>query len=380
VGSLNAKPEEQQTKRIAATEFGFVYAPSQGSDPGWLLFLRDQTLLAQRLDEERQEVIGEALPVADPVGSSLLRGLFSASPNGVLIFRSNASNKMIWVDRDGRELSTLGDPGAYPTFDLSRDGRQLVVSKLLANGQQNLFVFDLLRGSQDRLTLKSERHTDPRWSPDGLQVMFTSSRDPSRGPYKISMPASDPVQVFEFKGAQFGLDDWSPDGQHILYHDGGRPELWAVPLSGDRIPIMVARSLSGTPDQARFSPNGHYIAYNTSESGQSEVKVVRFPPTDDKWQISTAGGAQPTWSGDGRELYFLAPDATLMAVDIHAGAKFNWGKPHPLFKTPISGLSLQTEQYAPAPDGKRFLLVTASSEISSTQFNVILNWTSLLKK
>jgi eukaryotic-like serine/threonine-protein kinase len=380
IGSLNTGPDEQQIKRIATTEHGFVYVPSQGSDPGWLLFLRDQTLLAQPLDEKRLEAIGEPLPIADPVGSLAFFGFFSASTNGVLIFRSNDSNQMIWVDRTGRELNRIGEPGQIQTFDLSRDGRQLVVSKSVAMGQQNLWIFDLLRGSQDRLTLKSERHTDPRWSPDGRQVMFTSSRDPSRGLYQISLPASDPVQVFQFSGAQFGLDDWSPDGRYVLYHDGGRPELWALPLSGDRKPMVVTRSLSGTPDQARFSPDGRWIAYNTNESGRYEVKVVPFPSTDQKWQISIEGGLQPAWSGNGRELYFLARDAVLMAVDIHADAKFEWGEPHRLFKTSLSTLSVGMEQYAPSPDGQRFLLVAPSSEISSTQFNVILNWTALLKR
>jgi serine/threonine protein kinase len=379
VGSLDAKPEEQKLKQLVTTESGFVYVPSQGSDPGWLLFLRDQTLMTQRFDDRRLELVGEPLPVADRVGSYSLFGFFSASTNGVLIFRPNPASQMIWVDRTGRELSRIGEPGEYPTFDLSRDARQLVVTKALPNGQQNLWVMDLLRGSETRLTLNNERHTDPRWSPDGRQVIFTSSRDPSRGPYQVSLPSSDPVQVFKFSGTSFALDDWSLDGRHLLYHDGGHSELWALPLSGDRKPMLVTRSLSGTPDQAGFSPDGRWIAYNTNESGRYEVKVVPFPPTGDKWQISAAGGVQPTWSGDGRELYFLAPDATLMAVDIRTGAKFEWGVPHPLFKAPLN-VNQVMEQYAPAPDGKRFLLVAPASEISSAQFNVVLNWTSLSKK
>ncbi len=379
VGSLDVKPEEQKSKQLVATEFGFVYVPSQDSGPGWLLFLRDQTLMAQGFDDKRLELAGEPLPVADTVGSFYLFGFFSASTNGVLVFKHKTADQMVWMDRSGRELSRVGEAGEFQTFDLSRDGRQLVVSKILANGQQNLWVMDLQRGSETRLTLNEERHTDPRWSPDGRQVIFTSSRDPSRSAYQVSLPSSDPVQVFKFTGRQFGLDDWAPDGRHLLYHDGGRSELWALPLYGDRKPIVVTRSLAGTPDQARFSPDGRWISYNTNESGRSEIKVVPFPPTGEKWQVSAAGGAQPTWSGDGRELYFLAPDATLMAVDVRSGAKLEWGKPHPLFKTSLNVIQ-NMEQYAPAPDGKRFLLIVPSSESSSLQFNVILNWTSLLKK
>jgi Tol biopolymer transport system component len=238
---------------------------------------------------------------------------------------------------------------------------------------------DLQHGSETRLTLGNERDSDPRWSPNGRQVIFSSTRGPSRSPHQVSLPSSDPVQVFKFDGKQFSLDDWSPDGRYLLYHDTGRPELWARPLTGDRETILVTRSLSGFVDQARFSPDGRWIAYNTNESGRFEVKVVPFPPTGDKWQVSTGGGVQPIWRVDGRELYFLAPDASLMAVDILPGKTFEWGKARLLFKTQLS-LSDSNEQYAPAPDGKRFLLVTPSADGSTPAFTVVLNWTAGLKK
>jgi Tol biopolymer transport system component len=132
-------------------------------------------------------------------------------------------------------------------------------------------------------------------------------------------------------------------------------------------------------NQAQFSPDSRWIAYNTNESGRYEVKVVPFPPASDKWQISTAGGMQPTWRGDGRELYFLTPDATLMAVDIRPGSKFEWGETHRLFKVELN-VNPAVEQYAPAPDGKRFLFVLPASEASTAPFNIILNWTALLNK
>jgi eukaryotic-like serine/threonine-protein kinase len=151
------------------------------------------------------------------------------------------------------------------------------------------------------------------------------------------------------------------------------------PLSGDQKPVLVARPLSGYPDQAQFSPDGRWIAFHANDSGRSEVYVVPFPPTGDKWQISTAGGGQPTWRRDGRELYLLAPDATPMAVDIRPAAKLEWGEPRPLFKTPLS-VGYNVEQYAPAPDGKRFLFQVPNLQGSKAPFAVILNWTSLLKK
>jgi eukaryotic-like serine/threonine-protein kinase len=380
LGSLDVKPEEQKSKQLVATNAPSVYVPSLDSTQGWLLFLREQTLLAQRLDDKRLELVGEPLPVADTVGSIFMYGFFSASTNGLLVFKPSVTSQIIWIDRTGRELSRIGVPGEYPTFDLSKDSSQLVVTKREPNGQQNLWVMDLSRGgTETRLTLGSESDVDPRWSPDARQVIFGSTRDPSRSPFQVSLPSSDPVQVFKFSGKMLALDDWSPDGRYLIYHDTGEPELSAIPLFGGRKPIPVTRSLWGVVDQARFSPDSRWIAYNTNESGRYEVKVVPFPPTGDKWQISIAGGVQPTWRADGRELYFLAPDATLMAVDIRAGAKFEWGEPHPLFKTQLAA-SHQMEQYAPAPDGRRFLMVLPNSEASTAPFNVILNWPALLKK
>jgi len=206
---------------------------------------------------------------------------------------------------------------------------------------------------------------------------FTS--DPSRSPFRVSLPDSKPGQVFKFKGRKFSLDDWSPAGSHLLYHDANQPELWAVSLSEDQEHVRVAQELSGFVDQAQFSPDGRWIAYNTNETSRHEVKVVPFPPADDKWPISTDGGVQPTWSNDGHELYFLAPDGTLMAVEINPGAKFEPGMPHQLFETGIS-VSPQVEQYAPHPDGKRFLSLKPSEQSAVFQFNVILNWTSLLEQ
>ncbi len=379
VGSLNSQPEEQGSNQLIATNFGPIYLPSQNSGPGQLLFLREQTLMAQPFDDKHLALTGEPLPVAEPVGNQFRNGLFSASTNGVLVYRQSMDNRITWFDRSGRKLGMVGQPGLYPTFDLSKDARLLVVSKTQSDGHQNLWVIDLARESTTRLTVEPADHDDPRWSPDGRQVIFGSTIDPTRSPFQVSLPGSKPAQVFKFEGKQFALDDWSPDGRHLLYHDSNQPELWALPLGGDRKPMLIVRSLSGYVDQARFSPDGRWIAYNTDESGRMEVKVVRFPPTSDKWQISTAGGVQPTWRGDGRELYFLEPDATLMSVDVQPGSIFEWGTARPLFKTPLNVIAMM-EQYAPAPDGKRFLIVAPDPDSLSAPFTVFLNWTALLKK
>jgi len=295
VGSLDARPEEQSRKRLLPATSGAFYVPSQDTGPGELLFLRDQTLLSHPFDEKRLELVGEQKIVAEQVGVYSQYGFFAASMTGVLVWRSADSSysRFTWFDRSGRELEAIGEADIYPTFDLSGDGGRLVVSRgPLGSSKTNLWAVDLLRGAFTRLTMDDAAHVDPRWSPDARQVIFGSTRDPMRSPFKVSIPNSKPEQVLKYEGRVFSLDDWSADGRHLLYHDANQPELWAVPLSGERKPVLVTRSLAGFVDQAQFSPNGRWIAYNTNESGRHEVKVVPFPPTGEKWTISAAGGVQ----------------------------------------------------------------------------------------
>ena len=382
IGSLDAKPEEQSRQKLLAATSAAIYTPLQDTGQGQILFLRESTLMSNLFDEKQLKLAGEPKTVAEPVGFYSAYGFFSASTTGVLLWKSAqfGDTQFTWIDHSGRVLGTIGEPGIYPTFDLSRDGNSLVVSQgpWYAN-KTNLWIMDLLRGPVTPLTSENAAHVDPRWSPDGHQVIFGSTRDPSRSPFRVSLSDSKPEQVFKFEGRSFSLDDWSPDRSHLLYHDANQPELWAIPLSGDRKPVLVTRSLAGFVDQAQFSPDNRWIAYNTDESGRHEVKIVPFPPTGEKWPISTSGGVQPTWSADGRELYFLAPDGTLMAVEIRPGLKFERSKPRPLFKTPIPP-NPQVEQYAPHPDGKRFLFAVPAEQSSLSSFTVILNWTSLLNK
>jgi eukaryotic-like serine/threonine-protein kinase len=380
IGSLDLKPEKQDSKFLIAATSGANYVPSPDSSSGRLFFLDEQTLMAQLFDDSRLQLKGDSVPVAEHVNFNIPYGDFSVSTNGTLIYRQQpVKSQLTWIDRNGQELAVIGEPGIYPTFDLSKDGNWFVVSKAEPDGwSRNLWLIDLLRGPTTRLTKEDVRHDDPRLSSDGRQVLFVSMRD-SKIVFKVSAPYSKPMKVFELGSIFCGLDDWSPDGRYILFHKG-EPELWVLPLADNGKPMLITRSLSGFVDQARFSLDGRWIAYNTNESGRHEVKVVAFPPTDEKWQVSTAGGVQPTWRRDGSELYFLALDATLMSVDIQPSTRFQFGEPRRLFNSQLSILESHSEQYAPAPDGKRFLFVKPTAESSKPPFNVILNWASLLKK
>jgi serine/threonine protein kinase len=215
---------------------------------------------AQPFDDRSLELGGEPKPLAEQVGSYGPSGFFSASINGTLVYRQPVDGRLTWVDRGGQELNIIGESAAYSTFDLSNDGTRLVVAKGYGGGETNLWVMDLLRGSTTRLTLEEADHTDPRWSPDGRSVMYKSTAESLMRLFEVSLQSPNPMQVFKYDGWMFGLDDWSPDGRSLLYHPSG-PELWLLPLTGDRKPMLVTRSLSGSIDQAQFSPDGHWIAY-----------------------------------------------------------------------------------------------------------------------
>ena len=218
VGSLDVGTEQQSSKRlIPSATFGVCYIPSRDSGPGHLLYQRGWALVAQAFDDKRLELIGEPALIVEPVGSSFEYAYFSASTNGALVYRLPIDSSLVWMDRSGRESGVVWDEeGLIISFALSKDAGKLVVSRSQSNGRQNLWVTDLARGSTARLTFEEADHYDPRWSPDSRQVIFDSTRDPARSPFKVSLQASDPSQVFKFDGRMFSLHDWSPDGRCLV--------------------------------------------------------------------------------------------------------------------------------------------------------------------
>ena len=244
---------------------------------------------------------------------------------------------------------------------------------------------DAAKGAMNRATIGPFSDTDPRFGPDGRSVMFASTRDPFRSPHRVTLAGQPPELLRAFKGLMFALDDWSADGEWMIYHHatGGAvtPAIKAVRL--DRVtdePIPVATALTGILDQAMMSSDGRWVAFNSTESGRAEVYVVPFPPTGDKWQVSVNGGAQPIWRKDSRELYYLALDGVLMAVPIKAGNTFTAADPMPLFRSPMTSVSSNTDQYAAAPDGSRFLFAPYSGNRATASLTVLTNWQRLLNR
>jgi len=369
---------------------GKTGGPAIYAAPGYLLFQRGSVLVAQALDWKRLELTGGPTPVTDhiaPVVSGSL-GAFSVSDTGVLAFKTasvQADTRLTWFDRSGSPLGEVAEPADYSNPALSPDGTRLAVGiRNPATQSRDIWVIDLVRNSSSKLTFDPADDLNPAWSPDGSRIAFTSDRKGVRSLYtKNSMGTGEDELLAEF-GIAANVEDWSRDGRWIVFN-GGTPAqgLHVIsPETHQSHPFLENRS--GT-SQARFSPDGHWLAYTSTEAGRQEVFVRPFQPnapegSGGRWQISTHGGSEPQWRADGKEMYFLSqPPYRIMAVDIEQkGGAIVAGIPHELF--PVRLANGGRNRYVVAPDGKKFLVLQVPEQKPATTFNVILNWPSLLKK
>jgi predicted Ser/Thr protein kinase len=349
-----------------------------------LVFRRDDRLFAQRINYETVTLEGEPMELADQAVAPAYapRQPGAAVAATAIAYRTGreALQQFTWVGRDGRSLGTVGPPAFYPTFDLSNDGSKIVAARRELRAM-NVWVIDAVTGTINRVTAGSTRFADPRFSGDGRQVVIGSESDLKRSPHRVPATGGEPTRLFEYTGRLYSNDDWSADGRWLLYHDAFAPMLQASDLNNPSAPpITVVKGLSGIIDQASLSRDGRWVAYQSNESGQTEIYVAAFPPTGDRWQVSVGGGVQPTWRADGRELYYLKNDASLMSVAVTAGPPFAAGAPVKLFSAPLIRVLPSTEQYAAGPDGSRFLFAVIEMQGPDFSLEVLTNWMSLLSR
>jgi len=373
LGSLDSP----KTRSLLPAESQAVYAPS-----GHLLFIRSGTLMAQPFDARSLEIHGEAFPVAYDVTNYIENGWgdFSVSRDGTLAFRRAESTlrQLTWLDRGGRSQGAIGEPGPYygPALTLD-DTRLAVVRRDSGPSSGQIWLFDLARGSSARFTLGAGAHDSPTWSRDGQHVYFASNPESDR--WEIRRKPSDSAGGEEvvLEGKSFVVpQDVSPDGRFLAYQirdQGERPDLMLLPLQGEKTPADLVRT-PRAEYQAQFSPDGRWIAYGAAEGGKFEVYVQPFPHTGARWQISAAG-RQPRWRPDGKELFYLALDGKLMAVDIEATARgLTVGPPRALFSTLINPLEFTRNSYVVARGGQRFLFANPVREGGPAPVTIVLNW------
>ncbi|HEV3482184.1 MAG TPA: protein kinase [Candidatus Acidoferrales bacterium] len=392
IGSLDAKPEQQASKRLVATERGPAYAPSlDDPDVGRLLFMRDRALVAQPFDARRLRLMGEPINVAEELRSYAHYGFFSSSANNVLIYRTGGGgqdSQLAWFDRQGKVLGTAGEPSDYLYPAVSPDGKRAAVSRRdLQTGKLALWLIDFAQDTSTRFTFGSFSADYPIWSPDGSRILFSSNNG---GIFDIYQKPASGAKAEEalLKSKESKIPrSLSRDGHFLLYSADDpktKHALWVLPLEGDKKPFPFLQTEFNEVD-GHFSPDGRWVAYASDESGRYEIYVRKFSAdatapavgAAGKWQVSYSGGREPRWSADGKELYYLTFDWKVMVVGVTTDPVFQSGTPKLLFQAPQQPATTEGDYTI---DGKRFLFSAPAEQTEHAPFTVVLNWQSGLKK
>jgi Tol biopolymer transport system component len=371
-----ASLDGRENRMLFRSQTNAIYAA------GFLLFGRGDQLMAQPFDPSSGTVSGEPQNVAKGVmnDSSTWHMDASASNDGLLVFGSGASGdlELVWMDRSGKINTIAGKLPDLQSGVLSPQGDRVALQ--MNAGQTDIWVLDLTRGVRTRVTFGPVGNVSPIWSPDGKWIAYSSAQS---GHFSICRKPSDGSGAEECLlnvEQQPGLHDWSRDGKYLLYSlpvsGGPLRQMFALPLQGERKPaLIVERGTAG-----KLSPDGRWLAYQSAESGRTEIYVMPFGGGQGKWQVSAngsaSGGGRPKWSKDGKELYYMDPTYNLFAVPVtNAGGALQFGVAQKL----ISNWSAPQVFYDVSPDGKKFLLDRVEQQVSQS-VTVVTNFTAGLKK
>jgi serine/threonine protein kinase len=384
VGSLDGRADRQVMRGVANTAFARDH----------IFFLRGNTLMAQQFDVREAVLSGDPFPVGERLffAGDYSHADFSVSENGTLVYRAgwgDAGNRLLWYDRQGRILDTVGDPALYRDCRLSPDGQYLAVGLTadVSSRSSDVWVYDLNRNIRTRLTFPPGVNDSPVWSPDGSYVYFGSARSKMKSDlyWKPANGAGEERLLLTSDQDKY-VTDCAPDGRHLVFYTvragGAGCDLWTAPLAeggtkvaSESMPFQQTGLGGG---DARFSPDGRWLAY-WSGAAQGQIYVCPFPGPGGKWQVSSEPGDYPCWRRDGKELFYLTENNILMAVDVDGtGSSFEAGRPRPLFQVQNVGSLSAISPYDVTADGQRFIVITGEAGQTST-INVVVNWDAELR-
>jgi len=385
-GILLGGVESETRKWIAPADSGAVYAV-----PGYLLFLRGHMLLAVPFETSRNAVIGEPTVVERKVHSSggLSWPFFSVSANGVLVFHTRyvVQSQLVWFDRRGTLLQPASPRGTYRDPAISSDGRWVVANQLDSEDELlRLWLLDTVRGTSSVLTNSLPRSMHPVFSGDDKDLVFAMNQPPLSTIYRMPLQGSTPTILFQSPQAVLQPTDWSKDGRTIVYGSSDwdvSSDIWMVSAQGNDSPVAFLRTRFGER-QARFSPDGRWMAYSSDESGTDQVYVRSLTRSlETKWQISTDGGMQPSWRGDGRELFYLSRARQLVSVTVEqTDGILQPGVPRVLFELPQGVILGSRNGYAATSDGQRFILNIEQRDYRPLSMfaTLIVNWIETISR
>ena len=375
VGSLDSN----EKRPVVSTSANAAYA-----DPGYLIYMKDKAIVAQKFDLHNFTLSGEARTISSEVQyfPQTDLALFDAGKSVVVAQAGEGidKNQLTWFDRTGKKVGAIGTPGAFANPKFSPDEKRLAFEQADADGRHvDIWTQDFGSGAMSRLTFGPGLNEIPVWSADGRRISFGAQITTNFTLFTKNSDGSGSSQPFVDLGvAEQGVWDWSRDGKYVLVRKFG--ELWYVTVSDSQPhPYLQAKF---TIRNAQFSPDGKWVAYSSNENGTWEVYVSPFPNPASKWQVSRGGGDEPRWRRDGKELYYLSSDGKIIAVPVKLGASFEAGQPVTLFQAhvrqPISAQDVYS--YDVTADGQRFLINIKVDSPNPAPLSVILNWSSDLEK
>ena len=374
----------QGTQEWSARSLGPLGARVEYDPSGYLLAVRENTLVARRFDAKSAAYQGEPIPFLDNVANwGGAAGRFSISGNGVLLYqpKAGAISQLEWFDRRGRPLGTVAGPAQYTALDISPDGQRLAVSIAEPNTDVgDIWIFPLPNGNGTRLTSDPSDEFGPVWSPDGREVAFSSSRDGTPNLFRMGLGESEMRVLVPKNGHVQIAAHWLSD--QLVYMDRDPdtgPDLWSMPLVPDAKPSPIVRTRFREA-QADLSPNGRWIVYASNESGQFEIYIQPFSAlgaTGEKRRVSSLGGLSPKWRSDGKEIFYidLSKDPGIVALVLDPSSAMPIGVPRTLFQ-----LRTQVQAYDVTGDGQRFLINHSAEAPNLPAMNIVVNWPEELRK
>jgi len=372
LGSLDG----EKPQRLPLTSTNVEYSAC------YLLFGRDGDLLAQRFDLEHLELRGPAQPVARSMqyDSFFDNAAFTVSNNGILVFGAagtGVNSELTWMDRTGAVMGVLGEPNQFLRQSISPDARHVAVGVKPAVSHDMVWIYDVERGT--RIPLDPGITYSPRWSWDGKQVAYRITGGKAS---ELYVRASDGSGEARQIGGKFNgvvtVEDWSPNNRYLVFtfsistgSQNWKDSLQVVPVAGEAKAMFAINEAHG----AKFSPDGNWLAYHDNTSGQ--VYVTRFPGPGGRIAVSSSGGGEPRWRGDGQELIYVSDDQTLFSVEVReTSQEFRVLSSRPLFHFALPG---NEGFYHVTRDGKRFLVNTRTHKEQSAALTVVTNWSSMLQ-
>jgi serine/threonine protein kinase len=353
---------------------------------GYVLYVRDNVLVAQKFDVKHRKLMGDPIPVADGVQyeNGFFHGTFAVSRTGMLVYRKGGGAtqdiSLQWVDREGKTLGPIAQPAVYDSPALSPDGKRLATGiEDKTTGTQDIWIIDLARGVPSRLTFGAGDERGPVWSPDGRQIAFSELNKGVFDIYTKSSSGEGAEQLVASSELHKVASDWSADGRTIFLSTFdpkvrlGR-DIWTVSMTGEhKLQPYLATKFNEA--FGRLSHDGRWVLYVSDESGRNEVYVAPYPGPGGKWQVSTAGGDGAEWGPGDHEILYGAPENTVMAVDVKLGSgSVEAAAPHQLFRDP------SLASWTGDGTGKRFLVGKAAADVETTPITLVSNWTAKLAR